>query len=152
MSTCLVPHTRRENFWMAVGVALGAFVARAYVLQNQALAPAAAPAATTTTATATEAKKSEEGSGKQEEKRCLPCEGITEALAPEAVQAKMPERPLWKLTEKGQLQRQFVAKNFQKAMDFLNAAAEVAEREVARHYRSEHRSWDARSHVRRGIC
>lgn len=49
-------------------------------------------------------------------------------LSAESVQAKLAQLPLWKLVD-GKLSMQFVAKNFEAALDALNAFGAIAERE-----------------------
>lgn len=64
-----------------------------------------------------------------EEKRCLPCEGMTETLSEEKVSEMLEQRKMWALNEEGRIVRTFTARNFMAALSFINAAGEIAERE-----------------------
>jgi len=111
MNTCPVPHTQREQVWLGIGAAVGAATAIAVrrIWSARRLATSADAESKST--------------------RCLPCEGLTEALASDVVAQKIQGRPLWSVTEEGRLERSFVAKNFQAALDFVNAVGVIAERE-----------------------
>jgi 4a-hydroxytetrahydrobiopterin dehydratase len=65
-------------------------------------------------------------------KRCIPCEGLTEALAVDQVAERAKtELPLWSFEAEPtpQLIRSFVGKNFQASMDFMVSAGKIAEAE-----------------------
>lgn len=61
-------------------------------------------------------------------KRCLPCEGLTEALSPEAAQALLLEVPDWQLEGLG-IVRRFALRDFAEALALLNRIAALAEEE-----------------------
>lgn len=61
-------------------------------------------------------------------KRCLPCEGATDALSPEQVQALLPEVPEWGLEGPGILRR-YALRDFAEALALLNRIAALAEEE-----------------------
>ena len=67
---------------------------------------------------------------KLSEKRCIPCEG--EALPLTAVAAKklLTELSGWEFVEKNTaISKEYIFKNFDKAMDFVNLVADRAEQE-----------------------
>ena len=63
-------------------------------------------------------------------KKCLPCEGGVEPCALDFSKQQMAAIPEWSLSEDGKMiSRKFQLKNFVKAMELLQRAAEVAEQE-----------------------
>ncbi len=63
-------------------------------------------------------------------KTCVPCRGGIPPLSEEEARAFLPGTPGWKLEERGtRLTRRFEFQDFQKAMEFVNRVAEIAERE-----------------------
>ena len=67
---------------------------------------------------------------KLENKRCIPCEGGAVPLTSSAVKKLLTELSGWELIEKGRaISKEFIFKNFDKAMDFVNCVADMAEQE-----------------------
>ncbi len=61
-------------------------------------------------------------------KKCLPCEGIGQALSVEQVQEHLKQIPGWVLSVDGkQISRSFVLKNFVEAVDLINRIKDIAE-------------------------
>ena len=59
-------------------------------------------------------------------KRCLACEGFKAAMGEAEVAERMKQLPMWVLSEDGKkIVRQFVARHFNAALDFVNAAGAV---------------------------
>ena len=52
----------------------------------------------------------------------------TESLPTHYVEKKLTKHPLWKLTNDNKLSRQFRAKNFKSAMDFLDIIGRISEK------------------------
>lgn len=67
------------------------------------------------------------------QKRCLPCEGLTEALTQEETLNYLKALPQWELTEENgiqKIQRAFLFKNkYSDQLLFINAAAWMAQQE-----------------------
>lgn len=64
------------------------------------------------------------------DKRCLPCEGKVAKLTLEEAQKLHQEVPEWTLHKEGTtLTREYVFKDFKKALEFVNAIGKVAEEE-----------------------
>lgn len=62
--------------------------------------------------------------------RCKPCEGGVEPYTAEQAQQQLQEVPQWKLTHDGKcIRRDWKAKDFESAFDFLGRVAQVAELE-----------------------
>eukprot|EP00541_Cyclophora_tenuis_P012304 CAMPEP_0116550858 /NCGR_PEP_ID=MMETSP0397-20121206/5651_1 /TAXON_ID=216820 /ORGANISM="Cyclophora tenuis, Strain ECT3854" /LENGTH=183 /DNA_ID=CAMNT_0004075717 /DNA_START=10 /DNA_END=561 /DNA_ORIENTATION=- len=68
--------------------------------------------------------------------RCEPCSSLNESavLPVESIKDELNGMPLWRLVENGddsplKISRSFVAKNFQAALDCINAMGAIAERE-----------------------
>lgn len=63
-------------------------------------------------------------------KRCVPCESLDKShlLTEQQVANEMAEMKLWRVNG-GKIVREYTAKNFQAAMDSLNAVGVIAERE-----------------------
>ncbi|HEV3312655.1 MAG TPA: 4a-hydroxytetrahydrobiopterin dehydratase [Chloroflexota bacterium] len=59
---------------------------------------------------------------------CQACEGGTPALSENAVAGLLNQVPQWELAE-GKLTREITRKNFQNALDMINAIGRVAEQE-----------------------
>ena len=63
-------------------------------------------------------------------KKCRPCEGGVPPVSREEAERLLGELPGWQLAEDGiRIRREWVAKNFMAAMDFLNRVADLAEQE-----------------------
>lgn len=63
-------------------------------------------------------------------KSCQACEGGVPAVPREEAERLLQELTGWQLTDDGQrIRRQWTAKHFMAAMDFLNRVAELAEQE-----------------------
>ncbi|GIW87084.1 MAG: 4a-hydroxytetrahydrobiopterin dehydratase [Isosphaeraceae bacterium] len=64
------------------------------------------------------------------QKRCVPCEGGVPRLTPEQAAAYLAGLNGWTLTADGQrIRKEWTAKHFKAAMEFLNRVAELAEEE-----------------------
>jgi len=64
------------------------------------------------------------------EKKCVPCEGGTPALARERVKDLLRETPEWGVdSEYKKIERVFTFKDFKEAMAFVNRMADIAEAE-----------------------
>lgn len=64
------------------------------------------------------------------QKKCVPCEGGLEPLAPDAAKSMLKEVPGWELTNNGHaIKRRFTFKNFAAALDFVNKVGAIAESE-----------------------
>jgi len=64
------------------------------------------------------------------EKKCIPCEGGAVHLTSAAAKKLLTELSDWELVEKGSaISKEFIFKNFDKAMDFVNSVADMAELE-----------------------
>jgi 4a-hydroxytetrahydrobiopterin dehydratase len=64
--------------------------------------------------------------------KCLPCESLDKShlLSPEQIESELTNMKLWQLSDdKTKLIRNYTARNFQAAMDSLNAIGVIAERE-----------------------
>ena len=63
-------------------------------------------------------------------KRCVPCESLDKShlLTEEQVASEIAEMKLWRI-EGSKIVREYTAKNFQAAIDSLNAVGVIAERE-----------------------
>lgn len=61
-------------------------------------------------------------------KRCLPCEGATDALSGDQIQALLPEVPAWSLEGPG-IVRRYALPDFASALALLNRIGAVAEEE-----------------------
>ncbi len=62
-------------------------------------------------------------------KHCVPCEGGTSPLSHEQSENFLKEVDNWMLTEDREIEKTYTFKNFSEAMDFMNAVANVAEKE-----------------------
>jgi 4a-hydroxytetrahydrobiopterin dehydratase len=63
-------------------------------------------------------------------RKCKPCEGGVPLIPRDEAEGLLANLPQWKLSEDGKrIRREWVAKNFVAAMDFLNDVAELAEDE-----------------------
>jgi 4a-hydroxytetrahydrobiopterin dehydratase len=76
-----------------------------------------------------------------EAKVCVPCSGLDDSalLSLDQVQTELKNMPLWKLEEKDGvpcITRHYVTKNFQAALDSINAIGCISERE--RHHPDLH--------------
>lgn len=63
------------------------------------------------------------------QKHCVPCEGGTLPLPPEAVAEYIAEIPTWTNVDNLQLFKEIKFKDFKEAMAFINHVAEIAEAE-----------------------
>ena len=64
------------------------------------------------------------------EKKCEPCEGKTRPLTAQEVMPYLVEVPGWMLNSESTLiSREWVAKNFMEAVQFINKIAKIAEEE-----------------------
>lgn len=63
------------------------------------------------------------------QKHCVPCEGGTPSLTKEQIRPLLANVPGWLLIHDQALEKQFVFKDFKKALAFVNKVGEVAERE-----------------------
>ncbi len=64
------------------------------------------------------------------EKQCVPCEGNIPVLNKADTERFLGELEGWMLSEKGHaIEKDLVFKNFDKAMDFVNMVADLAEQE-----------------------
>ena len=64
------------------------------------------------------------------EKHCVPCEGDVPVLDTAHAERFLAELEGWALSEKGHaIEKDLVFKNFDKAMDFVNMVADIAEQE-----------------------
>jgi 4a-hydroxytetrahydrobiopterin dehydratase len=63
------------------------------------------------------------------EKRCVPCEGGTPTLSPEATRTLLEQVNGWELHGGKQIEKSFKFKDFVGAVDFVNAVTPVAEAE-----------------------
>ena len=67
---------------------------------------------------------------KLKEQHCVSCEGEVEALARPAIERLLTEIAGWALLKNNKaITKEFVFKNFDKAMDFVNIVADIAELE-----------------------
>lgn len=65
---------------------------------------------------------------KLENKKCIACEGGAISLTASAIKKLLTELSGWDLVEKGKaIRKEFIFKNFDKAMDFVNMVADTAE-------------------------
>ena len=63
-------------------------------------------------------------------KHCEPCEGGVKAFSIDEARGQLAELPEWRLTHDGRrIRRDWQAKDFEKAMEFLSRVAQVAELE-----------------------
>lgn len=63
-------------------------------------------------------------------KKCVPCEGGTPPLSPEAVSEYMKKlSTAWEAIQDKKISRQFAFADFRKAIDFVNKVAALAESE-----------------------
>jgi 4a-hydroxytetrahydrobiopterin dehydratase len=63
-------------------------------------------------------------------KHCATCEGGVPRLSPAAVRDQLAALPEWKLTPDGQrIRREWRAKDFATALDFINRVGQIAEQE-----------------------
>jgi 4a-hydroxytetrahydrobiopterin dehydratase len=61
-------------------------------------------------------------------KKCRPCEGGVAPLTRDQAERLRQQTPQWELdADARSIRREWVVRNFRKAMEFLNRAAEVAE-------------------------
>lgn len=64
------------------------------------------------------------------QKKCVPCDGGTKALSPEAARALGAHVPKWKLRkDEPRLWREYTFKDFGRAIKFVNKVAEIADAE-----------------------
>jgi 4a-hydroxytetrahydrobiopterin dehydratase len=64
------------------------------------------------------------------DKKCKPCEGGVPPVSNDEAEKLLKKLPGWRLSDDGKsIRREWVAKNFVAAMDFLNDVAELAEDE-----------------------
>ena len=64
------------------------------------------------------------------QKKCQPCEGTTKALSLNEAKTFLAKVNNWKLDDHAQvISRDYVAKNFMTAIDFINKVAQLAETE-----------------------
>ncbi len=64
------------------------------------------------------------------QKKCVPCEVGTAPLAEAEIQELLPQvDKAWKVIDSKKLEREFVFKDFQEAMGFVNEVAKIAEEE-----------------------
>ena len=64
------------------------------------------------------------------EKKCEPCEGKVKAMDIRQANEYLKNTPGWKLDENNQsIYREFMAKNFMTAINFMNKVAQIAENE-----------------------
>lgn len=61
-------------------------------------------------------------------KRCVPCEGMAKPMSRQHASRYIKHAPGWKL-ERKEISRDFVFKDFNGSMKFVNAVAKVAEKE-----------------------
>lgn len=67
---------------------------------------------------------------KLKDTKCVACEGGVKPLAKDAVEKLMAELSGWTLSKNGKsIEKEIVFKNFDKAMDFVNMVADLAEME-----------------------
>ena len=67
---------------------------------------------------------------KLKDMKCVPCEGGTQPLSKDAAVRLMAEIEGWELSKSGKsIEKDLVFKNFDKAMDFVNIVADLAEQE-----------------------
>jgi 4a-hydroxytetrahydrobiopterin dehydratase len=72
---------------------------------------------------------------------CVPCEGGTLPLTPEATKILLPQVPGWELSENTRsIRHHFVFKDFKESMRFINRVAELAEAEG--HHPDIHCFWN----------
>lgn len=62
------------------------------------------------------------------EQKCVPCEGGTPPILEGEAREYLKKIPGWDFAD-GKLRKQFVFKDFKKAMEFVNRVADVAENE-----------------------
>ncbi len=63
------------------------------------------------------------------QKKCVPCEGGTDPLKGEKLQALLPAVPDWTIHEEVQISKEFKFKNFKEVLSFVNKVGELAEPE-----------------------
>ncbi|HET6517296.1 MAG TPA: 4a-hydroxytetrahydrobiopterin dehydratase [Nitrosopumilaceae archaeon] len=73
------------------------------------------------------------------EKKCIPCESGGEPLSENEAKKYLEQTPSWKLNGK-KIQREFVFKNFEESMKFVNKVAKIAESEG--HHPDIHIHWN----------
>ena len=63
--------------------------------------------------------------------KCTPCESLDKShlLAHDQILTNLQNLKLWRLNDKGQLSFSYIARNFQAALDSINAIGIIAERE-----------------------
>lgn len=67
---------------------------------------------------------------KLKDKKCLPCEGDVNPLSVKDIHTYMAEVSGWTLSKNNKsISQEFIFKNFDKAMDFVNVVADYAELE-----------------------
>ena len=67
---------------------------------------------------------------KLKDMKCIPCEGGMQPLSKDAAVRLMAELEGWELSKNGKsIEKEIVFKNFDKAMDFVNMVADMAEHE-----------------------
>lgn len=62
-------------------------------------------------------------------KKCVPCEGGVPPLTADQIAEYLPQVPGWEVQGDKKISREFTFKNFVKAVDFINAVADIAEEE-----------------------
>jgi len=61
-------------------------------------------------------------------RKCKPCEGGVEAVAPEEAKAQIEKLPGWSLlADSKKIRKQWVVKDFMSAITFFNTVAKIAE-------------------------
>jgi len=73
------------------------------------------------------------------EKNCVPCRGGVPALRGPELEKLKPEVADWQIVNEHHLQRTYAFPDFRQALDFVNAAAAIAEQEG--HHPDLHLSW-----------
>src|SRR3989344_5677625 len=64
------------------------------------------------------------------DKKCVPCQGGMPALTEEEIKKYLQElKTEWRVKDNKKISREFKFKSFKEAMDFVNQAAELAEKE-----------------------
>ena len=72
------------------------------------------------------------------ERKCAPCEGESDVIAPDKARELSHQIPDWQLKERS-LERTFEFSDFAEAMDFANEIADIAKME--NHHPDLHISW-----------
>ena len=64
------------------------------------------------------------------QKKCKPCEGIGKALTKKEAEHYLSQTPNWAINDQGtMIAREYIAKNFMTAVDFIQKIANIAENE-----------------------